>query len=71
MKATELRIQGMSCGHCVAAVQRALEGVSGVQVERVEVGKATVRAESDEQVRQAIEAIEDAGYEAEAAGTAA
>lgn len=71
MKAAELKIEGMSCGHCVAAVKQALEGVNGVQVEKVEIGRATVRAEDDARVREAIDAIEDAGYQAEAAGTAA
>lgn len=42
MERIELKITGMSCGHCVAAVKQALAGVDGVQVEQVNVGSAVV-----------------------------
>lgn len=38
-----LTITGMSCGHCVRAVETALESVDGVEVEDVRVGEARVR----------------------------
>jgi copper chaperone len=31
MNETNVRVQDMSCGHCVATVQTALEGVDGVE----------------------------------------
>ncbi len=37
-----LTIDGMTCGHCVRAVQEALEGVDGVTVESVQIGEARV-----------------------------
>jgi copper chaperone len=37
-----LKIMGMSCGHCVAAVERALDGVEGVQKRQVSVGVAEI-----------------------------
>jgi copper chaperone len=58
-----LKIDGMSCGHCVKAVTLALQHVPGVEVRRVDVGTAEV--EVDESVatrRQLTEAIEEAGY---------
>lgn len=42
MERMSLTIEGMSCGHCVGAVERALRSVAGVQVERVGVGSAEV-----------------------------
>jgi len=68
MAIKDLSIQGMSCGHCVAAVTRALEGVEGIGVEQVAVGSAKIDVASDEQLRAAIQAIEEEGYSAAAAG---
>ena len=42
MKALNLKIDGMSCAHCVASVQKALEQTEGVAVEHVDVGHAKV-----------------------------
>jgi copper chaperone len=69
MEQTTIAIQGMSCGHCVAAVRGALAGLDGVQVQEVTVGSATVaydpRAVSAEQIAAAIE---DEGYAVQPAG---
>lgn len=61
-KHVELRIEGMSCQHCVRAVKEALTGVDGVRVAEVAVGSA--RVECDENVsRDALAvAIADAGF---------
>ena len=58
-----LTITGMSCGHCVRAVQTALESVNGVDVEDVRVGEARVRYD-DEAVDPAAlaRAIEEEGF---------
>jgi len=42
MDRIKLKIDGMSCGHCVRTVDKALKGMNGVQVEQVAVGSATV-----------------------------
>jgi copper chaperone len=42
MSHTTLKIDGMSCEHCVKAVKTALEALDGVTVESVSVGAATV-----------------------------
>ncbi|MFB3132331.1 MAG: cation transporter, partial [Rhodothermales bacterium] len=41
-KQETLQIEGMSCGHCVKAVQGALEAVEGVEVHAVEIGTAQI-----------------------------
>ena len=34
---TTIKIDGMSCGHCVQSVRKALEGVEGVTVNAADV----------------------------------
>ena len=65
----DLAIEGMSCGHCVAAVRDALTALPGVTVERVAVGSAAVTIEPGTTPPDAVvEAIRDAGYEAQVTG---
>jgi copper chaperone len=64
MERTTLKIEGMSCGHCVAAVRAALTDVPGVEVERVDIGSAHVTYDPTRTDARAIaEAVRDAGYE--------
>jgi copper chaperone CopZ len=64
MDTMTMRIEGMSCAHCVRAVRDALAEVPGVEVERVEVGSATVRLDPAVARRdQVAEAVRDVGYE--------
>lgn len=59
-----LQIRGMSCGHCVRAVEDALAELDGVAVDQVEIGAATVRYDPDRTSPAALrEAVEDAGFE--------
>jgi copper chaperone CopZ len=59
-----LAIGGMSCNHCVRAVHNALAELDGAQVERVDVGSATVRYDPARTTPAAIaEAVRDAGYD--------
>lgn len=65
---TELNITGMSCGHCVSAVEKALKavpGVDGVQV-TLTPGKAVVEGNASQQ--DMIAAVTEEGYVAEIAG---
>ena len=61
----KLTISGMTCMHCVAAVEKALAAVSGVD-EVVEVvlepGSATVNGSAPAEAL--IAAVREAGYEA-------
>jgi copper chaperone len=62
-KDVDLRIQGMSCGHCVKAAREALERVEGVTKVDVEIGRARVVCD-DAVSRDALAAaIADAGFE--------
>jgi copper chaperone len=63
MERVSLRIEGMSCGHCVAGVRRALEAVDGVRAERVEVGSASVAYDPKQtDTARIMRAVEEAGY---------
>ena len=60
-----LKIDGMSCGHCVARVEKALKKLDGVHINRVEVGAADLIYEPAKTPFAKIrEAIDDAGYTA-------
>lgn len=65
MTTINLAIEGMHCGHCVAAVKQALSAVTGVHSAEVQIGRATVSAESDISTEELRAAVEDAGYFAE------
>jgi copper chaperone len=56
-------ISGMTCGHCVGSVKRALQGLDGVAVEQVTIGKATVSYDAAATSSAKIAgAIEEEGY---------
>ena len=62
-----LAIDGMSCGHCVASVRKALASVAGLTDAQVSVGKATFTTTdgaSDRVTADAVKAIEQAGFAA-------
>lgn len=63
---TKIRIEGMSCGHCVRAVSEALAQIPGLAASRVEVGRAVVDTADPDRVRMAVAAIREAGFEASA-----
>ena len=56
-----LEIDGMSCSNCVRHVEEALLDVDGVDVLEVEVGRAVVDTEVDEDTLR--DALEEVGYE--------
>lgn len=63
MERVTMKIDGMTCGHCVAQVTEALKGVDGVTVEQVNVGAATVSFDPDAtSERNIAAAVEDKGY---------
>jgi copper ion binding protein len=65
MEHLSIKIDGMSCGHCVARVEKALQKLDGVSVNRVEVGSADVFYDPAKTPFARIrEAIDDAGYTA-------
>ena len=63
MDKTHLKIEGMTCQHCVSHVTEALEGVAGVASAKVNLkkGEAVVKSE-DASLEQLIAAVAAAGY---------
>ena len=62
---THLKIDGMSCGHCVSAVRSALAAVPGVrEVIEVNLERGLARIDGDVEARRLIEAVEAEGYSA-------
>jgi copper chaperone len=67
-----LKIDGMSCGHCVGQVTKALTQLDSVQVKTVKVGEALVAYDQREITAADIaRAVNEVGYEAQVAGRAA
>lgn len=64
MKSITLHIEGMTCSHCSALVEKALKGVPGVSDATVslEGKKATVHGEALDP-KQLEKAVIDAGYQ--------
>ncbi|MFN2565902.1 MAG: heavy-metal-associated domain-containing protein [Gemmatimonadaceae bacterium] len=72
MERLTMNIAGMSCGHCVHTVTKALKDLDGVTVEKVAVGSATVSYDAGTtSLEQITDAVAEAGYEARPAGQAA
>lgn len=64
MQTLNLTITGMSCGHCVARVTKALSAVDGLEVDAVRIGAAELRYDPERRsVDDILEAVRDAGYE--------
>jgi copper chaperone CopZ len=65
-----LSIDGMSCGHCVQTVTKALAGLPSVIVRSVAVGSAEIEAATPHAANDAIAALHGAGYPARVANRA-
>lgn len=60
-----LKVEGMSCGHCVNSIESSvgeLKGVSSVKVD-LSGNEVTVEFENEATLNQIKETIEDQGYE--------
>ena len=65
MKALHLTIEGMTCEHCVRAVDGRLRRTPGVEVANVAIGSADVRYDpSTTNLDEIAEVIADEGYTA-------
>jgi copper chaperone CopZ len=62
MKKMALHIEGMSCGHCLTAVNQALGAVPGVKVGTVRIGRAEVEVPDTLSSDLLVAAVEGAGY---------
>ncbi|HET7189974.1 MAG TPA: heavy-metal-associated domain-containing protein [Gemmatimonadaceae bacterium] len=65
MEPLHLTIEGMTCQHCVRAVDERLRKTPGVEVTRVTIGSADVQFDpARTNVDEISEAIADEGYTA-------
>jgi copper chaperone len=70
MKQLVLQITGMSCGHCLHAVDEALASHAGIRVESLRIGEAVLQYDEEITSPAAIQAtVATAGYSASIGGT--
>ena len=63
MKTQTLRIEGMTCNHCVMSVRRQLAGIEHLEVDDVQIGTAIVRYDENLVTPEDIDsAVAAAGY---------
>lgn len=65
MQRVTVDIEGMSCSHCLNAVNRALAALPGVEIDSVAIGRADVRLDETVTSPAQLEAaVANAGYRA-------
>ncbi len=63
MTTLDIKIEGMSCGHCEMAVRKELSKLDDVKVKKVKIGEAIVEYDETKTSEGIIyQAIEEAGY---------
>ncbi len=62
-----LKVSGMSCGHCVRAITRAVQSADAAAEVQVDLHSAEVRVASQLSLEQLLAIIRDEGYGAEPA----
>ncbi len=64
-----IKVKGMRCQHCVMSVTKALTQLEGIKNVQVDLAKGEVRFDNSKEVasNQITKAIEDAGYQVDAA----
>ena len=60
-------VQGMTCGHCVKAVTRAVQAQDAAARVQVDLPSQQVRVQSQLAAEQILAAIREEGYQAEQA----
>lgn len=66
MRELVLKVEGMSCGHCVKAVEEALQAVPGVVEASVSLADSEAVVKTADSVGLVcVQAIEEEGYRAE------
>jgi copper chaperone CopZ len=71
MERVNLSISGMTCGHCVGRVEKALKALEGVTVEKIDLKSAVLAIDPNRVSSPAVvRAVADAGYEVSATSPA-
>lgn len=66
MNKLELKVNGMSCGHCQKRVEDALNALEGVKAKvNLEEGKADISYPDEVSIKDLKDAVKDAGYQVE------
>ncbi len=61
---TTITVNGMSCQHCVASVQQALEEIPGISHVTVDLDKKLVSYDGDVGIEVVAKALSNIGFEA-------
>lgn len=65
MTEIKLTIEGMSCNHCLNAVNRGLSQLAGVRIKSVAIGRADLEFDPDQvSAAQIVATLDEAGYKA-------
>ena len=63
MTEISIKVEGMTCGHCVMRIKKAIEGLQGFSESDVQIGLVKVKFDDSKTNREAIEkAITETGY---------
>ena len=65
---TNLKVEGMTCHHCVMAVTKALESVDGVRRAKVDLAEGSAEVEGTADLQAMIAAVQEEGYQASPQG---
>lgn len=58
----ELKVEGMSCNHCVNAVTKSVQAVDPAAKVEVDLPQQKVRVDSTASIEQIAAAVDEAGY---------
>lgn len=58
-----IKVNGMSCGHCVSAITKALAELDKMAKIQIDKASQTVRFDGDADQEEVVLAIQEAGYE--------
>ncbi|MCF8011549.1 MAG: cation transporter [Clostridiales bacterium] len=62
MSETILKVEGMGCNQCKAAVENALKGIGGVESVQVDLEEKEVEVKGSAEREQLVKAVENVGY---------
>jgi copper chaperone len=68
MNITELKVEGMTCNHCKASVEKALRSVPGVENAEVNLQEGKAKVQGNAPVDQLVAAVQEEGYSVESYG---
>ncbi|PEI63720.1 copper chaperone CopZ [Bacillus toyonensis] len=66
MEQLTLKVEGMSCGHCVNSIESSVKELNGVEKVKVQLAEGTVEVTIDSSaitLKNIVAVIEDQGYD--------